>query len=375
MLALKILIGINIIIGLAVLISFWKIPASSFRVTSRVLRIFTAFLLFHLIYVFLSKVFFPSGGWVENSAPFGLAYGPFSYLCTRAYIKEEGIRKSDIRFFLPYLLFVLLHLGLMVSGVDHHWPFAELYLRVLYILTGLQFLVYGIWSGILLKGKLKKKEIFYHFFLIAAIAGILIFGILFIQVYLGSGEFWDETRVDLGGIMVYSFVFILLILLLVHVKSVRNTTAGNEIPRDSGLRADPGETVSGIHRVRDNRYAKSGLTDENLDWYESRLESYMMESKPWLRAELTLADLSQEMNIPAHHLTQLLNIRKQVNFNEYLNRYRVEYSCELLKNGGGLDTVEGAGYQSGFNSKTTYYRWFKKIKKMTPFEYQELHRS
>ena len=175
--------------------------------------------------------------------------------------------------------------------------------------------------------------------------------------------------------MIYSFTLILEIMVLLHLNTLRK-------PRSEDLHLSTPQAVptstdaSPLQEVPPvpKRYEKSGLSNHDLDRYESKLDDYMENIKPWMRADLNLTSLARELNIPAHHLTQLLNTRKGVSFSHFLNARRVEYACQLLQESPDDVSVEDIGYQSGFNSKTTYYRWFKKVKQMTPFEYLESHR-
>lgn len=373
MVIIKIILIANIILCLAVLVSFKRISTRSLPPSNQILFLLSGFLLYHLVYVLHAKMFFPDGGWIENSAPFGLAYGPFVYLCTRSYVNSQGLYRKDLFYFLPYILTWVFHIGILVVGVDYHTSFAEIYLRVLYKFIGLQFIGYGAWSIYLFRNKLNKQKIFYHLFLIAAIVCVLIFGVIFINIFLKVNNIFDEIRVDSGGIMMYTFVFVLLLFLLLHVITLKKSLVINQdlsILKPSDLiRSEPKD----LETSTSPRYEKSRLPEVNLDWYESRLDHYMKHNQPWKRLDLNLQILSSEVNIPPHHLTQLLNLRKEVNFNEYLNVHRVEYACQLLQKNEEFESLEDVGYQSGFNSKTSFYRWFKKLKNMTPLEYRELH--
>ena len=73
-------------------------------------------------------------------------------------------------------------------------------------------------------------------------------------------------------------------------------------------------------------------------------------------------------------MSQLLNLGFQKNFSEYVNTFRVKEFKErvLLDENKGLTIMAGA-YDSGFNSKTVFNTFFKKIESMTPNAYLKSH--
>src|SRR5690554_3203882 len=145
MIALKILIGIDIILCSIILIQFIGVTRKNHLPSNQALLYFTGFLLVHLVYVLISKVFFPTAGSLENSAPFGIAHGRFTYVSTRAYSQSKSLHRRELWFFLPYLVFCLVHIGVLVFEVNYDSEFAGCYLKVLYGLTGLLFMVFRVW--------------------------------------------------------------------------------------------------------------------------------------------------------------------------------------------------------------------------------------
>ena len=64
--------------------------------------------------------------------------------------------------------------------------------------------------------------------------------------------------------------------------------------------------------------------------------------------------------------------RFQMNFNDFINHYRIEDVKNKLKNGDHQHTtLLGIALESGFNSKATFNRAFKKSTDMTPKDYIE----
>lgn len=120
------------------------------------------------------------------------------------------------------------------------------------------------------------------------------------------------------------------------------------------------------------RYQKSTLSEALLDSYEQKLYALMIQQMIFLNAELSLQSLAKELRIPKHHLTQVLSVRVGENFYHYVNRFRIDYACKLINQSVVDLTLEELAYKSGFNSKTSFNRYFKKQVGCTPSEYRNL---
>ena len=120
------------------------------------------------------------------------------------------------------------------------------------------------------------------------------------------------------------------------------------------------------------KYESSNLQNFQKDKYIEKLQTYVKVDKPFLASELTLAQLSEQVNIPAHHLSQVINEKLDCNFLDFINGYRVEEAKEKLTNPKlSHYTIMATAYESGFNAKSTFYSVFKKHTGMTPSQYRK----
>jgi AraC-like DNA-binding protein len=119
------------------------------------------------------------------------------------------------------------------------------------------------------------------------------------------------------------------------------------------------------------KYAKSGLNNEQLLKYKNRLERIMQSQKFFLMSDLTLPKLAESVDCSVNHLSQVINSGFGMSFFDYLNRYRIEYARELLSD---LDGERGAilniAFTVGFNSNSAFYAAFKKCVGQTPAQYR-----
>jgi AraC-like DNA-binding protein len=101
-----------------------------------------------------------------------------------------------------------------------------------------------------------------------------------------------------------------------------------------------------------------------------QLLSYTKNEKPYQNPDLTLAGLSDELKVSPEYLSGILNGRLGLNFFDFVNRYRVEDFKDQCKDPKNKNiTLIGLAYNSGFNSKATFNRVFKKMVGCTPSEY------
>ena len=125
------------------------------------------------------------------------------------------------------------------------------------------------------------------------------------------------------------------------------------------------------HETTDAQKNPARILDPKLEHVKSALLDLLETQKPFLDNGLTLTKLASQMNMPPYQLSELINIGFGENFFQFINRYRVMEAREILtaKEYAHL-TVEAAGYEAGFNSKTTFNTTFKKMTGMSPSEFR-----
>ncbi|OPC52579.1 helix-turn-helix domain-containing protein [Elizabethkingia bruuniana] len=117
------------------------------------------------------------------------------------------------------------------------------------------------------------------------------------------------------------------------------------------------------------KYSNKKICDERADNFVTRLDQLMYTEELYKNPNLKLSDLASKMNISAHQLSQLLNDNLGKSFSIYVNEYRIEEACRIITSDSFLK-IEEIGYEVGFNSKSTFFSTFKKIKNATPQLYR-----
>lgn len=114
-----------------------------------------------------------------------------------------------------------------------------------------------------------------------------------------------------------------------------------------------------------NKYGSKKVDNDTAAALIEKLHQLMAEKKAYRNSNLTLSELSKEINISVHQLSQLLNDNMGKNFTAFINEYRINEACTIMVSENKL-TLEGIGYEVGFNSKSTFFATFKKLKGTTP---------
>jgi AraC-like DNA-binding protein len=127
-----------------------------------------------------------------------------------------------------------------------------------------------------------------------------------------------------------------------------------------------------ISAIPDRRYEKSGLDAGRMDEYEASLAAFMRKSKIYLDADLSLDVLASRMKMSKHHLTQLLNERIMKNFYSFINEYRIGEAIDRLNNPTLQVNILSLAFDCGFNSRSSFNSYFKKITGHTPSAYRKM---
>ena len=106
--------------------------------------------------------------------------------------------------------------------------------------------------------------------------------------------------------------------------------------------------------------------------WKSKIETLIQAEKLYQNPELTLTDLAKKLETNAAVISKTINQGFQMNFNDCINNYRIEAVKNSFSNGEyKKSTLLGIAFDSGFNSKATFNRAFKKNTGKTPKEFIE----
>ncbi len=102
------------------------------------------------------------------------------------------------------------------------------------------------------------------------------------------------------------------------------------------------------------------------------IEGVMEDEKPYLNSQLTLSRFSDSLTLTPRQVSTAINRCFHQNFQEYINRYRIEEAKQLLGDAKNSElTIVQIGELCGFNSKVTFNRLFKKFALTAPNAYRQ----
>lgn len=114
--------------------------------------------------------------------------------------------------------------------------------------------------------------------------------------------------------------------------------------------------------------------DESASDYDKdlkeKIEDLMQAEKLFTNPRLTLFDVAQTVDSHPKKVSNVINKGFQMNFNDFVNRYRVQEVIRRIESKEDqIKTLLGIALDSGFNSKSTFNRAFKKHTNRTPKDY------
>jgi AraC-like DNA-binding protein len=156
-----------------------------------------------------------------------------------------------------------------------------------------------------------------------------------------------QSDIYFSGALIFSFLLYLVIFVLLYRKKTNDFF--NTVP---------------------TRYAVKKISDHDAATLLNTLDQLMVEKEVYKNPNLTLGELAKAINLSSHQLSQILNDNLGKNFTSFINEYRINAACKMIAANHPF-SLEAIGYEVGFNSKSTYYTSFKKIKGTTPLLYKE----
>ncbi len=118
------------------------------------------------------------------------------------------------------------------------------------------------------------------------------------------------------------------------------------------------------------KYQYINLSKEKSKELFRNLLEIMEKQAVYKDPELTLPELAKQMEVPRTYLSYIINEYAGLNFFDFVNTYRVEEAKRLFIASKNKNIIDIA-YESGFNSKSTFNKLFKKCSNKTPSDYKK----
>ena len=300
------------------------------------------------------------------------AYGPLLYFFTQSVLfKNYKLQKKHIVHFIPFLIsictvFIIIlfvdteSLSQTADRINSHQ------IPVYFHLGGILMLVHIFYYLFRSKQEIKKvlvkvKDLYStfnqnNFKLLKFVLNsfITLFSLSLINSLLPFVGIKSGLLITLLLMILFMFYFINSILLKLL----------NQSSNESG-------EISQTNFKEKEKYAGSRLSQIDLEAFMDRLGNHMTTNERFLDSELTINDLSNELEVPSKTLSQVINEGYAYNFFDFVNKYRVEVAKSILADQTDRKlTIQEVMYDSGFNSKSSFNTAFKKFTNFTPTQFK-----
>ena len=307
------------------------------------------------------------------STGYPFIYGPIFYIYTLLVTKKEVKFKPQLLIhFIPFVLvylyvspFYFLSHGEKILKINEYLTQVQPDMAAISLFKPIHGILYT-WFSIKaideLNEKLKisfsnldKKKLDWLKYLISStmIVWIIVAIAILTSVILGNvGLFFDVAIYFTVSLLIYAIGY----GALNHAEVLNQTEL---------------EIVAMEEEVKD-KYEKSNLRDEDIIKLKDDLLEILRTKKIYLKNDLTLSDLSAELGITNHNLSEVISKAFNKNFYDLINSYRVEEFKELVKNPDYSHySLLAVAFESGFSSKSSFNTIFKKLTETTPSEYRK----
>ncbi len=309
-----------------------------------------------------------------------LLIGPVVYFYTRSLLDPGFVfAKKHIVHFIPALLYLLYTLVvfavdiLMLEEVYFYADGRDKDLAPWYQVAGLVSMFFYFALSLRHYERYKKlafemlsfaETVVYRWMqrYLLAVLIILLLRVLFFILHPEWGEFGSKFWYYLCFSLLFYYISIMGYTQAVRMDSPFWSIAAATEPIAS-LKA-----VGHPERLEDEGTPTQDIPD--LDGWKARLEGLMEEQRLYANPGLTLPEVAELLETTSRQVSQVVNQGFQMNFNDFVNRYRTLAVIEKLKAGEQRSkTLLALALECGFNSKSTFNRAFKKLTGMTPKAY------
>ncbi|RZL62238.1 MAG: AraC family transcriptional regulator, partial [Pedobacter sp.] len=289
--------------------------------------------------------------------PSWLLFGPLLYCAYRSLInKPVKVSLKHGLHLIPFLFFSIYYIFVVVdTDMSDAWSnSAFTYYQNSYLIIAFSLLPYSIYvlSNILKVNTAGKQD---ADALVISLSAIYILVCLVLLIMVVG---WRIFLIDMGfdyrylsyGLLLFGNLIIGLYWLAGDKKTIVDETEDFDVQPKS--------------------YTRSALTQELAIDYKERISSYFEYTNAFLDPNVTIDFLSKELGIPKHYFSQVFNIYFEKSFHSFVAEYRILHALDLINANQGRLKIESLAYSCGFNSKTSFNKYFKEKTGFTPSEYQ-----
>lgn len=185
------------------------------------------------------------------------------------------------------------------------------------------------------------------------IAWIRFFNISFICT-LAAGVFFHsmERKLFLDNTFLLAFTFVPLLIFFGGIGFFGNRQK-DIYPTNTATESDTDDNANSLA--------------SDMQRLKERLKHTMDKEKLYLNPEISLPDLTKIIGTNRTYLSQLINQEFGLNFNQFINQYRIQEAKRMLEDTKNSEiTIKEIGEKCGFATNQSFVRWFREYYEVTP---------
>jgi len=362
-------------------------------------------LAFFVIFLYRTRLIEELPHFYRTGGIFMLLYMPFSYLFIRTTLSERPANRWDILHAIPALIYIIDFAPFLLTPADQKLSIilidydralfnfsygtflSEQFHRLLLTLTPLiywvaQLVVLVRWfyksdNAARLRHGIGMKWIMFYISFQALLLTPLFLFFLFDEVV----PFFEISFVF--TVMNTAFIgFSLFIRPGTEMPSGQDFVyplIHNQLPPDIPMKFQYDYPMGGakdavmehemIHAPRHVKPLEK-LTRKQLSHMKYELEFFLQRNQPFLQHSYSLQELATSLSFPLYQLSALINQEYKTNFNDLINKYRIEHALHIIKEGKNNNlNINGLADRCGFNNRNSFTNAFKKFTGLTPSDY------
>ncbi len=310
------------------------------------------FVFFAHLMIFINKELIADNLATTFIRTIGFLHGPLFYLYAKS-LFNLNFNRIDSLHFLPFSFFTVFSF-FIPSDIELFWKITILITKLISIIF---YTVYILFLYHRKRNQQKNRKLANR---IHELSWIRIIAILFlISIGVSIVRLTVERIVGVSYFEIWDLLrYIILVTVIGFYGLKYGMVYKPEIPYES---------------IEDyKKYKHSPLKNDEIKGLLNTIDNFFKENQMYLKPEFSLDMLATSIKVPKHHLSQVINSEMKTTFYDLVNTKRIEYAMLKIKEAHNLNiTLEGIGYECGFNSKSAFFRNFKKKTGKTPGQYQK----
>lgn len=127
--------------------------------------------------------------------------------------------------------------------------------------------------------------------------------------------------------------------------------------------------LSNVATTKSSAKRPDAVADSSAVELERSARDLLVKSRLYLDTDLTLERLAKRLHVPARALSEAVNQTQNMNVSQYVNGFRLHHAVELLETSD--LSVTRVMEQSGFLTRSNFYREFERVYRLSPLEYRK----